>query len=236
MIHIFFNIDDDYKRQCKAVIRSIEAHTKEDVCFHIIGVKNFDYNANIKCYAKPDISMLKYTNQMGHITMTATYRLFAPYILKDIDKAIYLDSDLIVLDDIQKLWDYDIEYIAGVQDGLPKRQANKNGLKHLYINSGVMVMNLKNLRKLNYIERIEQTQTGKYNLSLLDQDIINIAFSEYIEHLPLRWNVYSKIYPESTNDMIEARNNPAIIHWAGWQKPWNCPGIWRADEWSKYDS
>ena len=115
-----------------------------------------------------------------------------------------------------------------------RRQARKNKLKHLYINTGVMVMNLKNLRKLNYIERIKNTQTGGYNLSLLDQDIINIAFSEEIEHLPLEWNVYSKIYPEATYDMIEARKNPSIIHWCGSEKPWK-DDVWQADKWRCYD-
>lgn len=233
MIDIFFNIDSNYKVQCKAVMRSILAHSNEKITFHIIGVKNVDFNANIKCYKKPDISMLTHTNQMAHITMTATYRLFAPFILKDLDKAIYLDSDLIVLDDIKKLWEYEPEYIAGVPDPMYKRQARKNNLKHLYINSGVMVLNLKNLRKLDYLKAIENTQNGGYNLSLLDQDIINIAFGDKIEHLPEEWNVYSKLYPETTNVMIEARRKPSIIHWCGFEKPWNSE-VWQAEKWRQY--
>ena len=215
-------------------MRSIKAHSNQNMCFYIIGVDNVDFNANIKCYPKPDLSILKYTNQMSHITMTATYRLFAPYILKDVDKVIYLDCDLVVLDDIAKLWEYEPKYIAGVQDPMYRKQANKNGLKHLYINSGVMVMNLKNLRKLDYINMIKATQTGEYNLSLLDQDIINIAFGDKIEHLPLKWNVYSKKYPETTYDMIEARKNPSIIHWCGKEKPWK-DDVWQADKWRMYE-
>ena len=229
MINVFFNIDNNYTEHCQTVMRSIKEHTKSDVRFFVIGAEV----EGATCYEKPDISILKYTNPMGHITTTATYRLFAPFILP-VDKAIYLDCDLIVLDDIKKLWEFEPKYIAGVPDGMYKYQARKNNLKHLYINSGVMVMNFKNLRKLNYMERIEQTQNGEYNLSLLDQDIINIAFGEYIEHLPYEWNVYSKIYPESTYSMIEARKNPSIIHWAGWQKPWNSE-VWQADKWRQYD-
>lgn len=230
MINVFFNIDNNYIDKCKTVIRSIKAHTKSDVCFYIIGAEIDGYT----CFKTPDLSILKYTNAMAHISMAATYRLFAPFILP-CDKVIYLDSDLIVLDDIKKLWEYEPEYIAGVPDPMYKHQARKNRLKHLYINSGVMVMNLKNLRKLNYMERIENTQTGSYNLSLLDQDIINIAFGDVIEHLPLEWNVYAKIYPETTYGMIKARENPSIIHWCGKEKPWNAD-VWKADEWRKYDN
>lgn len=235
MIHILFNIDNDYKAHCATVIRSILAHTKEDVTFHIVGVKSFIIEGvNVLCYDKPDISMLKYTNQVGHITMTATYRLFAPFILKDLDKVIYLDCDILVLDDIKKLWERDVKYIGGVIDGLYKHNAQKNDLHHTYINSGVMVLNLKNLKKLNYLERIEQTQNGEYNIGLLDQDIINIAFEKEIELLPEVWNVPAKIYSETTEEMMQARNHPSIVHWCGWQKPWK-DDVWFGKQWKEFE-
>jgi len=234
MINVFFNIDNNYINQCKTVMRSIKAHTKSDVCFYIVGVNKRHFKGfNTVCLDIPDISIIKQKTNYKHITTSAVYRLFAPAILP-CDKVIYLDADTLVLDDIKKLWEFKPEYIAGVQDPLYRYQARKNNLKHLYINSGVMVMNLKNLRKLNYIERIKNTQNGGYNLSLLDQDIINIAFGDKIEHLPLEWNVYSKIYPETTYDMIKARENPSIIHWCGYEKPWNAD-VWMKNIWSKYD-
>ena len=236
MINVLFNVDDNYKRQCKAVIRSILAHTKSKITFYIVGAKKGDFEPfNVVYLDKPDTSMISARKEFGHITECACYRLFAPLILKDIDKVIYLDCDTLVLDDIKKLWDFEPEYIAGVQDPMWRYQANKNNLKHLYINSGVMVMNLKNLRKLDYLSMIINTQNGLNNLSLLDQDIINIAFSDKIEHLPLEWNVYARIFSETTCDMIKVRDNPSIIHWCGGQKPWNSE-TWQADKWRKYDS
>lgn len=233
MIHILFCVDDNYKNNSKAVIRSIKAHTNANICFHIVGVKNFDFEANIRLYPIPDTNNIKHKNVLNYITHTAVYRLFAPKML-DIDKVIYLDSDLIVLDDIQKLWDIDVKYIAGVQDGMYKTHAKRNDLTNTYINSGVMVMNLANLRKINYFERIEHCQNGFYDMSLLDQDIVNIAFGDLIQLLPEKWNVYSKKYPELTFDMIEARQKPSIIHWCGMRKPWNAD-VWQKEVWSKYD-
>ena len=131
MINVFFNIDENYISQAKTVMRSIKAHTNEDVRFYIIGAKKIDFNADITCYEKPDLSILKYVNPIAHITMASTYRLFAPFILP-VDKVIYLDCDLIVLDDIKKLWDYDVKYIAGVRDGMFKKQARKNNLKQMH--------------------------------------------------------------------------------------------------------
>lgn len=232
MIHILFNIDECYIPRCKAVMRSILAHTKSDVMFHIVGVIGFDFEANMKFYPSPDLKIIKHKTKINYISMASVYRLFAPFILK-VDKVIYLDCDLIVLDNIEKLWQYEPRFIAGVQDPMYRKHAQRNDLKNVYINSGVMVMNLKNLRRLNWLERIKETQNGNYNLSLLDQDIINIALGELVEHLPLEWNVYSKIYPETTCDMIKARDNPSIIHWCGRCKPWNSD-VWQADKWRQY--
>lgn len=233
MINVLFNIDKNYVIQCKTVIRSILANTKSKVRFYIIGGFKSDFEgSDVVCVNPPDTSIIKARTNFCHITTSACYRLFAPKLL-NVDKVIYLDSDLIVLDDIAKLWDYDVQYIGGVQDPMFIKQARKNKLKHLYINSGVMVLNLDNLRKINYFERIEATQNGGYNLSLLDQDVINIAFGDLIEHLPLRWNVYSRIYPQTTSDMIRIRKNPSIIHWCGEEKPWNSD-VWQKEQWRKY--
>ena len=59
-----------------------------------------------------------------------------------------------MLGDIKELWDVDVEYIGGVLDPMWEHNANKNNLKDYYINSGVLVMNLDNLRKLPYMKMI----------------------------------------------------------------------------------
>ena len=229
MIHVVFNIDKNYIEHCKNVIRSIRENTKSAVTFHIIGAEIAGYNR----YKAPDTSNLKVThNPETLITESAVYRLYIPDLIKA-DKCIYLDSDIIVLDDIQKLWDIDIEYIGGVLDPMAKMQADKNNLKHGYINTGVLVLNLKNLRKLAYWERIYKAQETAKDLSLVDQDTLNIAFGDLIQHLPEKWNVYSDIYSQSTKEMIQARENPSIIHWCGFRKPW-VTNVWQRKKWSKY--
>ncbi len=44
-----------------------------------------------------------------HITKAAFYRLRIPSLLHNYDKVLYLDCDVIVRDDVTKLWEYDIE-------------------------------------------------------------------------------------------------------------------------------
>lgn len=231
MIHILFNADNNVIDACKNVMRQVMAHVSDNVTFHIMGTE-FESEYNTIFYDAPDLSVFKNTGEHGHITKTACYRLFAPFI-KGLDKVIYLDTDVAVLKDIKELWDIPIKYIGAVLDPLYKYQASKNNLHTAYVNSGVMVLNLKGLRSLPYWRMIMATQSGNYNLSLLDQDIINIALGEYIELLPYEWNVYSKIYRETNEGMLEARKNPSIIHWCGKDKPYNCKDVWKREEWFK---
>ena len=229
MIDVVFNIDENYRDIVKVVMKSILANTKSEVKFHIIGL-DID---GCECYERPDTSKLKVTcNTKTEITESAIYRLFIPDLIP-VKKCIYLDSDLIVLDDLQKLYDLDVKYIAGVIDPLYKKQAAKNDLKHAYINSGVLLLNLENLRKIDYWERITKAQENAKNLSLVDQDTLNIAFGDLIEHLSERWNVYSKVYSETTLKMFRARFNPAIIHWCGSYKPFK---VWNGQMWYKYSN
>ena len=230
MIEIAFNIDKNYINQCKTVLNSILANTKSKVHFNIIGLDKFE---NYTCFGVPDVSIIKRNTNYRHITTSACYRLFLPDILP-YKKVIYLDCDLIVLDDIKKLWNYDVDLIAGVQDHLFIHHAKKNNLKHCYINSGVLLINLENMRNIDYKKRIIEAQNPKYNLSLLDQDIINIAFGEEIQHLPEQWNVYGTIYKQTTNEMLSARLNPSIIHWCGENKPFNSNLVWKYELWRKY--
>ena len=228
MIDIVFCVDENYRDIIKVVMKSILANTKSKVKFHVIGI-DID---GCECYEKPDLSNLQVTvNPNNQITECASFRLYIPDLLKNVDKCIYLDSDLIVLDDIKKLYDMDVKYLAGCIDPMWKMQADKNNLKHAYINSGVMVLNLKNLRKIDYWQRIQQAQAKALNLSLVDQDTINIAFADLIEHLPERWNVYAKVYPQTTIEMYNARFNPAIVHWIGSQKPFK---VWNGKLWYNY--
>jgi len=233
MIDILLNTDKNYVTPCKVVIESIVRNTKESIQFHVIG-EEFNSKHNIIFYDEPDLSILKNTVCNSYITTAACYRLFAPFISNLKDKVIYIDCDTIVLGDVKELWDIDVRYIKGVLDPMYKTQMKKNNTIYPYINSGVLLMNLNNLRKLDYLNMIRETQNGKYNLSLLDQDIINIAFNNYIELLPYEWNVYSEIFNEVNIDMYKAREIPKIIHWCGGRKPWNTKNLWMSYYWDKY--
>ena len=197
--------------------------------------------------------------QIAHITSPTYYRLKIAHILPaEYNKAIYLDVDTIVLQDLSELYNIDLEdnYIAGVKAAgyiLSKNNReyyNSIGLLDIssYINAGVTLWNLKQLRKDSMSAKLSELAQNDY--SSMDQDIINVAFQGRIKILPIKFNLMTKykdlfsknilkreqyydIYPE--NEIIEAINNPVIIHYADKIKPWNSEKTILRNVWLKYE-
>lgn len=208
MIHIAFNIDEHYIEHCEVVIASVLHNTKSKCHFHVIGIDGYESDELISFYPAPNTKDFKVESL--HITQATFYRMFLPDILP-IDKVIYLDCDLIVRDDIKKLWKYNPEEIAGVLDPVSAVRMMDD-----YINTGVMVMNLKNLRQNNYKERLYKVK-DRARTFLGDQDIINLAFKKKL--IPAKWNTPSRNYLDQAKAYYD-KEHASILHYTGRHKPW----------------
>jgi lipopolysaccharide biosynthesis glycosyltransferase len=156
------------------------------------------------------------------------YRLLLPLLHPDIDKIIYLDTDLIIEKDLQEL--YSIETIdikiAAVRDHIEQRKCEDLKVSPPYINSGVMLMNLKALREFDFTVKCFNwlnLNCGR-GLSTHDQDAINV----YLQTGGVR------LLNGDWNDMLprpESFLSPKsrIIHITGPFKPWHeaCPIIYQ---------
>lgn len=171
------------------------------------------------------------------ISKCTYYRLSLPWLLPQYDKALYLDGDLIVNSPIDILDKFELgdNYIAGVK--IPFHVANKRNLTYLsrmgfssneYVNAGVLLLNLKLMRK----EGLDKEFSSHVKLKYLyqDQDILNKVCKGRIAHLPMKYNYtngadkvditeFSSKTQTPQAEIIEAIENPAIIHFNG-VKPW----------------
>lgn len=209
---------------------------------------------------KPNLSEVDDLMTSHHITHTAYLRLMAARLLpEDIEKVIYLDSDVLVKDDLSKLWELNVndQYcLAAVDIAVPFIDAREvdsrsaiqakpyvmaytpiqnwkelglDGSAH-YFNSGVMVLNLKQWRADNIEEKLFRClrENSKY-VWCWDQYALNVVFAGRWDELPARWNQGGHIfeYPSEANSpidreqFVEARDNPAIIHYTTMFKPWD---------------
>ena len=166
------------------------------------------------------------------------YRLSLPILLNK-KKCIYVDCDLLFLDDIEKLWNINLNGhpLGAIEDiGLTtskKRFLEKQksiGLKadSSYFNSGVVIMDLEQWREKNY-SNLAMGLAANNDFTSHDQDVLNKLFMDNWEQIDLRWNVIPPIiymYPKiifnkkERERSIKARKNPGILHYAGRYKAW----------------
>lgn len=184
-------------------------------------------------------------------SQVAYYRYFLPELLPDLQKILYLDSDLLVLSSLAELFNTNLEnnYIAGASDiGYNIYRildAKKYFIKGRYINSGVLLMNLSLMRRDGLSKKFYDT-TIEYKDKLVysDQDIINMVCNGKIKLISYKWNVknilthessyikrYCQIYSKHKQDIITAIDKPSIIHYITFEKPWNSYACNLADKW-----
>ena len=159
------------------------------------------------------------------------YRLCLADLLPEIERIIYLDTDIVVQGDIAKLYDLEFakdQFIAGVND-MDSEELKEKISTSAYINSGVILFDLATIRriKLNVVEEsIKILQNFRERISLnIDQDLINIIFNDHIRLLDISWNAQSVGTPRGFKLGYDDKSiEKNIIHFIASHKPWmfNC--------------
>lgn len=248
-IPIVYASDENFLAQTYVSIYSVLANRKSDYFIHFYLMvpegceeKHFDeqwkYDKYVidyiyiehKCFANVEMTL-------QHISKPTYYRLLIPLYLSKYDKCIYLDGDTLCCDDIITLYSIDIadNLLAATMGAMvyfdemdATRRLGVPSAKH-YVNAGVLVMNLKEMRNENKVEQF--LECSKRQLHCQDQDVLNICCYGRIKLLPLKYNIYSNVFvmPEkiteqrfSKNEIEKAIKYPCIIHYPGeFSKPWN---------------
>ncbi len=170
-------------------------------------------------------------NKYSKVRKMANFKFFLGNILKDLDKVLYLDCDLIVLKSLKELFNEDIKnyYLAGA-DNIGHYflfKYNDYWISDFYINSGVMLINLDSWRKNNLAEQfIKIKEENIKNFIFVDQDVINICCDGKIKPLDLSWNMHTGFFKNfyfhpKKQEIKKAIANPQIIHFSSFKKPWN---------------
>ena len=174
----------------------------------IIDLKNIDLS-HLPEYSQP---------------VSTYYRLLLPSLLKDRARTIYLDSDLVVETDLSELFDADLQGqpLGGVPDrpeiqaGL---QAHVNRPGDLYINAGVLVMDLNIWREQKIADQCMQWLTENPTIAtMMDQDAINYILFKKKVFFDRRFNLNPIHDPPA---VTLAKIPKRVLHFAGAIKPWH---------------
>ncbi len=143
--------------------------------------------------------------------ISAFTRLFSAQILpEDIGEILYLDCDTIVTGDIGALDGVDIssKVFYGVKDCIGKTYKENIGLVQddIYVNAGVLLINLAALRKIDINNAIDEYMSKYANLiNYADQDILNGVFKGNIGELKAEYNIMTIATVYSYKDIMHLR-------------------------------
>ncbi|EEF44963.1 transferase, transferring glycosyl groups, putative [Ricinus communis] len=280
LVHVAMTLDPEYLRGTVAAIHSVVKHAScpENIFFHLIAsssgkISPGDLTKIVKS-AFPSLSFKVYVfneNLVDGLISTSIRRAldnplnYARSYLADIlepcvKRVIYLDSDVIVVDDIQNLWRVPLTGSRII--GAPE-YCHANFTKYFtdefwsdrelsgifagktacYFNTGVMIMDLARWREGEYTKEIEkwmriQKERRIYDLGSLPPFLL--VFGGDVEGIHHRWNQHGLGGDNVVSNCRSLHPGPvSLLHWSGKGKPWR-----RLDErkpcpidslWAPYD-
>ncbi|WML36755.1 DUF4422 domain-containing protein [Clostridium sp. OS1-26] len=187
-------------------------------------------------------------NNINDYQIFGYYCLLIPNIFKNFKRVLYLDSDMIVNDDISELWfeDFENKSIVAAYDLFKIADANglnkENKFYHTkmawmkeanllnQIDSGVLLFNIEKINESKNKDMINYANINKFEVPA--KTVMNLLFQEDIKHISFQWNYVPtkftnfeeevKCLPYNLfQDYNEASKKPKIIHFSSCDKPWN---------------
>lgn len=244
IVPIFFASDKNYIPFLTIAVKSLADHINNKDIYKVYILSNDLTYADIKEIKSFEKSNLlveivdvnkkieSVKNKMklrDYYTVSIYFRLFIPTLFPEYDKAIYLDSDIVVNQDIAKLYNVDIgqNYVGAVLDEAV--YSSKEFVYYIrealditekqYFNSGVLIMNLKKFRD-NDIENDFYDWVNSYNFGAVapDQDYLNCISKNKVKLLAPGWNKMPMDRPIQDNKLY-------LIHYNMFMKPWKYENI-----------
>lgn len=255
-IPVFFASDDNYIPCLAVAIHSLEKNASKKNNYRLIilhsgmsekgqqEIKEFEQEnikiefkdiSNIENDLKDDLAL----RLRDYYSSTIYYRIFIGTLFPEYHKAVYIDSDVILLDDIANLYNTDLEgnIIGAIPDGVvhdSKKlqdyvEVNDGVENKKYFNSGVLVIDLDKFREARVDERFVRILT-KYNCDTIapDQDYLNILCKDKVKYLPLSWDKM----PDYCEHLDE--KDIHLIHYNMFRKPWHYRDVEYSDIFWKY--
>lgn len=249
-INICFASNDNYVPYMGTAIASILTNSKEDenITVHIISENINDNNKNklislnkIKdfnvIFYEPNKEIYCHIAKYNMKSYSTFFRLSIPSLMPNIDKILYLDSDMIITKSLRELFEIDMAnyyafVVEDVMDKIDELKAEIGLAKNdRYFNAGFLMINNRLWINDNIEEKFYNILDEKF-LPYKDQDILNYCLKGRVKYLDRKWN-FLNIKSSYVNDIPDV-NAINIIHCIA--KPWKkeCNISFFQDEFWKY--
>lgn len=164
----FLPIDEEERLKLESILKSANEKNK---------VTLVDVTKNYKD------EMLVGANMDTDYTPYIFLRLFADEVKELPDKVLYLDADIVVYDNLKNLYDTDI---SKYDFAASKDYLGKWFIDYRYLNSGVLLMNLKKMRDEGLLAKCRE-MCVKQKMLLPDQTALNLICKQKL-YLPRKYN------------------------------------------------
>jgi lipopolysaccharide biosynthesis glycosyltransferase len=263
-MNIVLATDDNFIEHCCVTLISIIKNNAEKINFFILTeslsgqnkriildlvhgngsyVSIIEVNMNdVPSFPMPDSESTK------HISIATYYRLFVSKLLPtDIDKILYLDCDIVVNQNLDKLWKTDLTdfslgavyQIADWNSSACKRLGYPS--RYGYFNAGVLLINLTYWKEHDmYGQCLSFVRENSARIQYHDQDVLNFLNHETVKSLSCTYNMMTNMFSRSVLRLVEYDDDknvlrltdaykrdlpkfvkdPAIIHFVSRPKPW----------------
>lgn len=244
-IPIFFAVDDGYSPFLAVALQSLTDNCSDENRY-LIKILNTDISSEnrrkIAKYERNNVDIefvdLNYYIQKikdklytrDYYSKTTYFRLFIPNLYPQYDKALYLDSDIVILDDIANLYNIDMgnDLVAAAPDDVIQFNevfrvyAEKVvGVAdyHRYFNAGVLLMNLHQLRTFKFQEKFMFLLDRIKFAVAQDQDYLNRLCKGRVKLIDRVWNRMPIEDPKIRTEDVK------LIHYNLAYKPWHFEDI-----------
>lgn len=220
---ILKNSSKEYFYDFYILYNSLSDESKKTLDIYITG----NSNVNFLC-VKDKIEKVKSKLCIrNHYSDAIYYRFFIPKLLPNYDKVIYIDADTVVLDDISKLYNVQLnrclvgavvdEVVLSSQLFIDYVQICLGVRCDKYFNSGVMLLNTRLLRNCMLEERFLSSLNQSCYEVAPDQDFLNVFCKNRVKYLDRGWNKM----PITKQDVKGIK----LIHYNLNFKPWRTDNV-----------
>lgn len=253
MMNILFSLDENYVYPLKVLIQSlVDTHPDDTFCMYLLhaGISEETLEDLNRFVERTDNKLVpihskNFFQASDKVAITRYYTLemylwmFAPYLLpEEVDRILYLDPDVLCINDMKGFYNKDFQGHSFVATNYKYKTKwvqpfNNLRLRNFesddYFNAGVVLMNLKKLRRVgNPYSIIEAIRENKPVLILPDQDIFNLVYVNDILEEDWRFfnmnpKVFEKLkilFPKKYN-YAKVEREVVFIHFSGKHKPWD---------------
>lgn len=237
---VLFSCDGTYAMQLATVLRSLAEANQRN---WPIGVYVFYDALPLDLQAKVSASLPKGSIAIEWIAVNLeSFREFASYlgiskifysrllvghlVPQDIKRVLYLDTDTLVLGDLEPLWTADLGGMAlgAVLDRLDAlftaNEEARQGIPsvHRFFNSGVLLIDLEIWRSERISEKALQYLADNPQLRFPDQNALNVVCDGKWKNVGEKWNYQNHFCTRFLR--MAPSERPAIVHFVTGQKPW----------------